>query len=70
MAKPGRPERRELEEEYLKQDYLSPKRLPTDALKEVYRKRQPQDDEEEMRAVRASYRPKRTPADRRARPHA
>jgi len=50
---------KELEEKYLNQDYLRPEPLPPGTLKEIYRKRQPEDNEEEVRAVRASYRPKK-----------
>ena len=50
---------KELEEKYLNRDYLRPEPLPPGTLKEIYRKRRPEDDEEEMRAVRASYRPKK-----------
>jgi hypothetical protein len=44
----------------LKQDYLRPQPMPHGALRERYRNRRPQENEEETRAVRASFRPKKT----------
>ena len=49
---------KELEEKYLGSDYSRPQPLPEGTLAEIYRKQSPGDNEEELRALKASRRRK------------